>query len=385
MSLRDVIIEQIRAKGPLSFAAYMELALYHPEFGYYACTESRTGHKGDFFTSVDIGSTFGELLSKQFAQMCEILSFNTNSRLKKFDLVEAGSGSGHLTKDILDKAEVSYQDFYKLVRCTLLDRSPSACASHSETLRHHNIKLDRSGSELTSSSVQGVIFANELLDAMPVHSIVMTDKGLREVYVDVDGENLVECLGMACQEVQIYLNRHNIRLSPGWRGEVSPAAVSWVEHAGRCLERGFLVLVDYGYEATELYSKNHASGTLASYKQHRLEIRTDRKTATPLWLAEPGNCDITAHIDLTAIRQAAERVGLQTLGILDQTYFLLGLISEKSWHKESSSDINALKRRLGLKTLLTPGSLGSTHKVMIFGRDVGTPKLDGFSFAMRIT
>jgi len=385
MSLRDAIIKQIRTEGPLSFAAYMELALYHPELGYYACTKRRSGHKGDFFTSVDIGSVFGELLSKQFAQMCKLLSLDANGNLKKFDLVEAGSGSGHLTKDILDQAEVSYQDFYKLVRCTLLDRSPSARLSHAETLKHHNVKLDRSGVELTSSSIQGVIFANELLDAMPVHSIVMTEEGLREVYVDVDGENLVERLGVACQEVQTYLRRHNIRLDPGWRGEVSPVAVNWVENAGRCLKQGFLVLVDYGYEAAELYSKNHTSGTLASYQHHRLEIRTDRKTETPLWLTEPGSCDITAHVDLTAIQQAAERVGLQTLGILDQTYFLLGLASEDSWYKESYTDIDALKRRLGLKTLLMPGSLGSTHKVMIFGRNVGTPKLDGFSFATRMT
>ena len=383
MSLRDVIIERIRLDGPLSFAAYMDVALYHPELGYYAHSDRRSGRAGDFFTSVDLGSVFGELLSKQFAQMWRITVSNAGGDLGHFDLVEAGAGNGRLARDILDRSAVAHQDFYEAVRCTLVERSPAARSAQETTLEQHLAKLSRSALELPSS-VQGIIFANELLDALPVHAVEMTKRGLREVYVDVEGHQLVERLGAVSPTVQAHIERHRIRLEPGWRAEVSPAMVGWVEDAGRRLQHGFLVLVDYGHEATELYSPTHSAGTLTSYRQHRAETGSDRGAAARPWLDEPGVSDITAHVDLTAVRQAAERVGLQTLATLDQTYFLLGVAS--AGDRETSDDgIDAIKRRLAFKTLLLPGGLGSTHKVLIFGRSVGNPELDGCSFSVRAT
>ena len=383
MSLRDVIIERIRLDGPLSFAAYMDVALYHPELGYYAHSDRRSGRAGDFFTSVDLGSVFGELLSKQFAQMWRITVSNAGGDLGHFDLVEAGAGNGRLARDILDRSAVAHQDFYEAVRCTLVERSPAARSAQETTLEQHLAKLSRSALELPSS-VQGIIFANELLDALPVHAVEMTKRGLREVYVDVEGRQLVERLGAVSPTVQAHIERHRIRLEPGWRAEVSPAMVGWVEDAGRRLQHGFLVLVDYGHEATELYSPTHSAGTLTSYRQHRAETGSDRGAAARPWLDEPGVSDITAHVDLTAVRQAAERVGLQTLATLDQTYFLLGVAS--AGDRETSDDgIDAIKRRLAFKTLLLPGGLGSTHKVLIFGRNVGNPELDGCSFSVRAT
>jgi SAM-dependent MidA family methyltransferase len=130
-----------------------------------------------------------------------------------------------------------------------------------------------------------------------------------------------------------------------------------------------MVVIDYGHEETELYGGSHGSGTLTSFKQH---------TQLADFLQSPGECDITAHVDLTAVTRAAERGGLDVLGRLDQTYFMLGL---------GIADLEnmSLPQRLAMKTLLLPGGLGSTHKVLIFGRDVGKPALKGCSYRVRMT
>ena len=383
MPLRDVIESRIRAAGPLPFAEYMDLALYHPQLGYYARAGRRSGRAGDFFTSVDAGPPFGELLAAQLAEMSRLAA--PEGTAAACDLVEAGAGSGRLARSVLDHAATAHPDFYRELRLTLVERSPAARAAQQAALGPHAGRLAQSGAELPAG-VRGIIFANELLDALPVHSVVMTAAGLREVYVDSRDGRLVETPGPVSPAVEAHVERFGIRLEAGWRSEVSPAAVAWVTAAARCLERGFLLLIDYGHEAHELYSPTHAHGTLACYRRHRVEAAGDGRAGAP-WLEEPGARDITAHVDLTAVRTAAEEAGLETLGTLDQTYFLLGLAGQDG-AADAAPDgggLDALRRRLALKTLLAPGGLGSTHKVLIFGRDVGRPGLRGLSFSRRVT
>ena len=402
MTLRELIVRRIREAGPLPFAEYMDLALYHPELGYYARADRRSGRAGDFLTSVDSGTVFGALLARQFAEMWPLAAPGAAPAL-----VEAGAGSGRLARDVLDHLAGACPDLYRTLRLTLVERSPAARAAQAATLGAHAARLAGAATELPAG-VRGVVFANELLDALPVHPIVMTADGVREVHVDRDGERLVERLGPASAAVRAHVARFGIRLEPGWRAEVSPAAVAWVAEAARRLTRGFLVLIDYGHDARELYSLTHARGTLTCYRRHRAAVGGEGGAAAP-WLAEPGACDITAHVDLTAVRTAAEQAGLQTLAVLDQTYFLLALAglegrgeaprpaangqapgrqgapgnaaSRDAW----PFDPGTLRERLALKTLLVPGGLGSTHKVLIFGRNVGTPSLRGCAFSRRAT
>ena len=385
MDLRDVITSRIRAAGPLPFAEYMDLALYHPELGYYARAGRRSGRAGDFYTSVDAGPLFGELLAAQFAEMQRLAAPEG-----PFDLVEAGAGNGRLARRVLDHAAAAHPALYRALRLTLVERSPTARAAQHDALGPHGGRLAQSGSELPAR-VRGVIFANELLDALPVHSIVMTAAGLREVHVDSRNGHLVERSGPVSPAVEEHVERFGIRLDAGWRTEVSPAAIAWVTAAARRLERGFLLLVDYGHEAHELYSPTHAQGTLACYHRQRVEAAGDGRAGAP-WLEAPGSRDITAHVDLTAVRTAAEAEGLRTLGVLDQTYFLLALAGEDgaaggtpAGAAADGDAVDAIRRRLAFKTLLVPGGLGSTHKVLIFGRDVGAPRLRGCSFSRRVT
>ena len=383
MTLREVILQRIRAEGPLSFAKYVDLALYHPALGYYARADRRSGRAGDFFTSVDLGPVFGELLAEQFAEMWDVVSAAGARDASTFDLVEAAAGSGRLARDVLDAAEARHPAFYAAIRLSLVDRSPTARAAHRTTLGRHAAKLAASDTALPART-SGVIFANELLDALPPHVVIMTDDGLREVYVDADEGRLVERIGpISDDRVRAHVERWDVRLERGWRAEVNPEAIAWVDQAARGLDRGFLVLIDYGHEAAELYSAAHATGTLRTY--HRHQVAQDPVSSTPPWLREPGECDITAHVDLTAVRHTAERAGLETLGVLDQTYFLLGLGVAGRLEAGPGDDLPQLKRRLAMKSLLIPGGLGSTHKVLVFGKRVGAPQLAGCSYRVRAT
>ena len=356
----------------------MSLALYHPEQGYYARAARRTGRSGDFFTSVDVGPIFGSLLGRQFAEMWRRLDDD-----QPFDLVEAAASNGQLARDVLDWARAHDPDFYAAIRLHLVDASPAARAAQQEMLAAHEARVVASTARLPDA-VHGVIYANELLDALPVHSVVMTDRGLREHYVDVTPEGrLIERAGRPSNDaLERYLAAAHVTLQPGWRAEINLAALAWMARACHALHRGFLLLVDYGHEARELYSATHAAGTLTTFHRHVSEQH--RALHEPPWLLEPGARDITSHVDLTSVRRTAEELGLATLGVLDQTYFLLALgLSDLAG--STGTSMPELRQRLALKTLLMPGGLGSTHKVMVFARGVEAPGLRGLSGMQRLT
>ncbi|MEE3202144.1 MAG: SAM-dependent methyltransferase [Acidobacteriota bacterium] len=381
MSLSEVIRQRIRQEGPLPFATYADLALYHPEFGYYTRAGQRSGRDGDFITSVDFRASLGTLLAAQFWEMWRSLDSD------RFDLVEVGAGNGRLSCDILDAVSSNEAAFYKAIHLHLVERSPTARNAQSKELTSHRSKLVSSGATLPADgSITGVILANELLDAFAPHILVMSDADLREVYIDIESNgSFVERLGpLSSSRLEAHIEEQKIVIKPGWRIEVTPEVDTWVRNAVRVLGRGFLLLIDYGYEARELYSATHSQGTVATYSHHQVET-TNKTTAAP-WLIEPGSRDITAHINLTAVKSAAESAGATTLGILDQTYFLLGLgAAEHATTTNSTEDIDSIRRRLAMKSLLMPGGLGSTQKVMVFGKGVGTPELSGLSFQIRTT
>jgi SAM-dependent MidA family methyltransferase len=388
------IADVIRERGPLTVAAFMDVALYDRDLGYYARAVRRSGRAGDFFTSVDVGPVFGELLELQIAEMASILESRIPNPESPFDLVEAGAGNGRLSADILRAAHRRDPWLYERTRLHLADASASARAAERTTLAGGpgNVDVvDRlvSSSESLPSSFEGVLIANELLDALPVHQVVMRADGLREVYVDVSDGRLVTREGpVSTPALAAYLDRLGVALEPGWRVEINLRASDWIRDVARRLRRGFVILIDYGHEARELYSPTHAGGTLTTFARHTM-AGPESSPGSPSWLAHPGEQDITAHVDFTSVRAAAEDEGLTTLGFLDQTYFLLGLANlENLEHRGNPANLanpENLKQRLALKTLLMPGGLGSTHKVMILSKGVGTPALQGCSYKMRVT
>jgi SAM-dependent MidA family methyltransferase len=351
----------------------MDLALYDPEVGYYARAVRRSGRAGDFFTSVDVGPVFGELLEVQLSEMAGII--RSRSGVEAFDLVEAGAGDGRLSADILHAARERSPAFYESIRLHLVEASGTARAAQRSTLGDAAGAL-RSSTASLPESFEGVLLANELLDALPAHQVVMRQDGLRELYVARAADRLTLTEGPpSTPRLQAYLDRAGGALEPGWRAEINLRAVDWVMEAARRLTRGFLVLIDYGHEARELYSVTHAAGTLTSFTGHR---GAGPESAGPVWLENPGEQDLTAHVDFTSVRAAAEAEGMTLIGFLDQTYFLMGLLDGARYQP-------SLARNAQFKTLIMPGGLGSTMKVLILGKNVGTPELRGCSFKMRVT
>jgi SAM-dependent MidA family methyltransferase len=389
------IIDVIRERGPITVAAFMDVALYDDRFGYYARAPQRSGRAGDFFTSVDVGPVFGSLLAIEIGELADILSrrvpSDTDRSPGRFDLVEAGAGNGRLSADILRALRHRDPDLFDRLRLHLVESSPEARGAQPAVLGELSQRLVESSDSLPES-VEGVVIANELLDALPVHQVVMRKEGLREVYVlavadkQARGSTLIAVEGPpSTPRLAEYLAQIGVVLEPGWRAEIGLRAVEWIRHAARTLRRGFLILIDYGHEARELYSVTHSSGTLRGFSGHTVTA-TDAGgqggagfSGTPPWLARPGDQDLTAHVDFTSVRAAAEAEGLTTLCFTDQTYFLLGLLGG------DESAAFTLNERLALKTLMIPGGLGSTHKVLILGKNVGEPALLGCSFRQRIT
>jgi len=372
----------------MTVAAFMDLALYDSERGYYARAAQRSGRAGDFFTSVDVGPIFGELVEAQLAEMGAIL--NSESGIWDFDLVEAGAGNARLSADILRAARAHHPTFYESLRLHLVEASGEARAAQQATLGDMADRLASSG-EALPASFEGVLLANELLDALPVHQVVMRASGLREVYVESGTRgrtgvrppsdpglspplHLVEG-PLSTPALAEYLDRLGTTLEPGWRAEINLRAVDWIREAARRLRRGFIILIDYGHDARELYSPAHAGGTLTTFARHQSR-GPESAPETPAWLRNPGEQDLTAHVDFTSVRAAAEAEGLTTIAFLDQTYFLLGLLPEV---RNPQSAIR------NVKTLVMPGGLGSTHKVLILGKGVGAPALRGCSFRVRVT
>lgn len=372
------LIDLIHERGRLTVDAFMDLALYDPRFGYYASAAQRTGRAGDFFTSVDVGPLFGELLEVQIAEMARLMG----SPDAPFDLIEVGAGNGRLAADILRSAVRRHPDLAARTRLHLVEASPAARAAHRVTLGDLAPHLATSADAMPMG-LQGVLVANELLDAMPVHQLVRRGNSLREVFVVCDGERLSTKEGpLSSPAVAEYLHAVGATLEDGWRVEVNLRAPAWVADVSSRLDRGFAILIDYGHPAEELYSETHAGGTLTTFSRHTMAGADT--PGTPAWLLRPGEQDITSHVDFTTVQAAARTAGFDVLGFLDQTYFLMGLLEDTDL-TVGLSPAQQLKRRLALKTLLMPGGLGSTCKVLLLGKGMGTPALKGCSYRVRVT
>jgi SAM-dependent MidA family methyltransferase len=364
--LQALIRQRIRECGPMTVAAFMEIALYHPECGYYARASRRSGSAGDFFTSADTGPLFGELLAVHIANMAASLG----SDARPFTIVEAGAGDGRLAHAMMRALERTIPSLAARTRLHLVERSALARAAQRRRLEPWQ---DRAvASESLPDRFEGVLVANELLDAMPVHQLQIDGDQVREVFVVLEGERLVtRAAAVSDPALTIPLTAAGVTLAPGSRAEVSPAAVHWVRDAARRLERGFLILIDYGRDA--LFGAN-PEGTLTTFRRHH---QPDGTSPAP-WLDQPGSQDITAHVDFTAVRTAAESEGCVTLGFMDQTYFLLAAAARRL----DSFDV---AERQSFKTLILPGGLGSTMKVLVLGKQVGSPSLLCTSGRSRVT
>jgi SAM-dependent MidA family methyltransferase len=342
----------------------MELCLYHPELGYYIRPRQRIGREGDFFTSSSVHALFGRLVGRQLHQMWELLGRGP------FAIAEQGAGEGHLCLDILDAAAEEFPEFYKEIRYFLVEISPDNKARREKMLTSHRGCTEWVSLE-SLAGMEGCFLSNELVDAFPVHLLEKQGQDLFEVFVTEAGGNFVEALRPpstpAISEHFQWLGTAPVE---GNRVELNLRAVSWMKKVAGLLKRGFVLTIDYGYPAAELYAPFRRNGTLMCYQRH---------TSSENPYERIGCQDITAHVDFTALQRAGGEEGLENLYFGAQYRFLVGLgFVEALMELESreADETRARALRLTLKNLILPeGGMGDIFKILVQGKGVGRPQL----------
>ena len=366
--LAQLLAERIGATGPISFAEYMRECLYHPQFGYYSKAEAR--RFADYYTSVDVHPIFGRLVARQLSEMWEFLG-----RPGEFFAVEAGAGAGRLAAQILDFAARELPDFYRALRYFAVEKSSARRERQRETLGKHLADGRATpAAELPDGISAGCIFSNELLDAFPVHRVCPKRGTLREIYVGYDGQRLREEIGpLTSPEIETYFQEQRITLREGQQAEVNLDAREWIRAAGRKLGRGFVLTVDYGHEAAELYNERHMRGTLLAYSAHH---------ATEDFLERPGEQDLTAHVNFTALDMWGRCEGLARTGCVSQMAFLVALGRGNEFadlYDAGAGEVERIRARLMLKSLINAEGMGERFQVFIQHKGVAQPNLTGLA------
>jgi SAM-dependent MidA family methyltransferase len=364
--LATTLTEHIRSWGPITFAKYMDACLYDPQYGYYTRAEQLP--RRDYFTSVDAGPIFGRLLARQFQEMWIQLG-----RPAEFPLVEPGAGTGALAAQILDFAAESFPEFYGALQYVAVERSAARRAAAAPALAPHlAAKHFALVSDMPSQIPCGCIFSNEFVDALPVHRLVREGHDLREIYVGSGTNGLCEQFGaLSSLELAEYLTEQGITLQEGQLAEVNLEACVWIAEMGAKLSRGFVLTIDYGHEAAELYNHLHMRGTLLAYEKHR---------ASENFFRAPGQQDLTAHVNFTALDRHGARAGLQRTGFASQSNFLLSLARYSDFADLQSPTMNESQQtraRLLFKTLICPEGMGETFQILIQHKGIAQPHLSG--------
>lgn len=365
-ALIEFIRERIRSGGPVTFAWFMEQALYHPEHGYYSSGRAAIGRRGDYFTSVSVGPLFGRLMAAQFAEMWEALE-----RPNEFSIVEQGAHDGQFARDVLEAARKHYPEFFASLLYQIVEAFPVLQSRQREMLAAFGTKVAWQSSLEQLEPFVGVHFSNELIDSMPVHVVQWTGDEWVEHHVRERGDNLVfEDSPLSRPALAPAVAKIPLPLPAGYETEINLAALDWIASLSRALQRGFVVAADYGFGRDEFYAPHRREGTLRAYARHQL---------LPSPLEQIGRADITAHAEWTSLMEGARASGLTSNGLCDQHHFLTGLLTGNAGREfESSADA---KTKRALQTLLHPGFLGMKFQFLVLAKDASAAALSGLRFA----
>jgi SAM-dependent MidA family methyltransferase len=377
--LRRKIEQEIGERGPILFSRFMELCLYDDEYGYYSRNAAQFGKAGDFYTSSDVHAVFGRLMARQFEEMWCMLG-----RPEKIVLKEFGPGRGLFAQDALDWSEKKFPEFFRALHYLLVERSPALRERIEQTLKRH---IDAGKAEVDVASDVGIgkaemqsafpiiIFASEFFDALPVE-IVSAQGSLR---VDVRDGRFVETWVSSSDEELEFLDRYSVHAESDERIEVALAAQRYAEKMLRDVEQGFFVAIDYGYTRDEQLAGRHR-GTVKAIRQHSV-------SANPY--EAPGEQDITADVNFTALAAAAKKSGWNAQKLITQSQFLLG-IGEANQFADAFENCRLPQERakvaLQLKHLVTPAGMGESFHVFVASKEIEAEKvskLAGLSFGRR--
>ena len=369
----------------------MELCLYDPTHGYYSRNAEQFGKAGDFYTSSDVHAVFGRLMARQFDQMWRALGSP-----EKITIVELGPGRGLFAQDVLDWSERKFPEFFRAVRWVLVEASPALRQRMEATLARHiergiatliapdgvwvaqrfsaaNNSLSQTGA--LAPEVPTILFANEFFDALPVE--ILSPQGT--LHIDTREERFVETWTPSSPAELEFLDRHSIHPEPGERVEAPLSAQHYMRQIASTINRGLLIVIDYGYTRAEQLAGRHR-GTLKAIRKHSV-------SSNPY--EAPGEQDITADVNFTALAAAAEPQGMQTQKLITQSQFLMG-IGEATQFSDAFEDCRLPQERakvaLQLKHLVTPAGMGESFQVLVASKGIQEEKvsaLAGLNFARK--
>jgi SAM-dependent MidA family methyltransferase len=371
--LTEFILTQIRGRGPVPFHDFMGWCLYHPEYGYYQSPETGSGPSGDYYTSPCVHPLFGGLIARQLLQMAHLLGD------ERFEIIEMGGGKGYLCEDILTWIRRNEPDFYEGVHYSLIEHAPLCVSEQKNRLAPFEkegkvswMDSRQFGSTEAPWRFKGCFLSNELIDAFPVHRVIVHQGVLKEIYVREEAGEFREHWGeLTDPGILPYFESLGITLEEGQTAEVNLEALRWLETVARRLDRGFVLTIDYGHLARELYAPHRRGGTLLCYFRHLVSENPYERI---------GEQDITSHVNFTALIRRGQELGLQTTGFVPQFHFLigLGLLEEMESIGRGMTPLEALKLRLSIKHLIEPETgMGEAFKVLIQHRGTDQLLLDG--------
>jgi SAM-dependent MidA family methyltransferase len=337
------IAEEIAARGGwIPFAHYMELVLYEPRLGYYAGGAQKLGPSGDFVTAPELGRLFGRTLARQLRE------------LAPGRVLEVGAGSGALAQTLIEELGCEY---------LILETSPSLRARQRERLGDRARWLDAPPGDF-----RGAVIANEVLDAMPVHAVAWTAEGIMERGVALEGGGLVWRERPAGGEL---LERARaIEVAPRYESEIGLVGQAWMRSLGDWLREGVALVIDYGFARHEYYHAQRSMGTLMCHHRHQAHGEV---------FFQPGRQDLTAHVDFSALAEAARGAGLEVLGYATQAQFLVNCgITDVLGEANIENALHYAPLAAEAQKLLSPAEMGELFKVLAVGRPRAAP-LIGFA------
>jgi SAM-dependent MidA family methyltransferase len=361
MLLSEIIIEQIKNQGLMSFRDFMEMVLYYPDLGYYNSKQNIIGAEGDFYTNASLSASFGAMLGRQIEEMWKILGKKT------LKIIEYGAGTGLLCHDILDYLK-NNPDLYNCCSYSIIEKSTSMREIEKKHL-HEKVCWHSSIKEIPQMNT--CILSNELVDNFAVHQVVMEDE-LMEVFVDYD-HGFKEVLQPANEALLDYFETLNVKLPKGFRTEINLEAITWIKEVAQWLKNGYVITIDYGALSSELYNINRRLGTLLCFNKHRINDNPYQFI---------GEQDITTHTNFSALKDWGAKYGLNYCGLVNQANFLLGLGFKEyqdklAQEKQSNAQLALQESIINYRLLM---DLGTKFKVLIQQKGVPDYPLSGLKF-----
>jgi len=340
----------------IRFRDYMEMCLYHPEYGYYMRDYDKVGKKGDFYTSASIGTVLGDMLADYYISWAY-----EHTEVVSPTLVEWGGGNGMMASQVMERLRLRDPDLYERTQLIMIEYSPYHRKLQREQLASHaRVRWIDEQTWDEEAPWQGVyMWANELLDAYPVHRVKMIDGVLHEIWVGWDAERrrYIERYYPVDEEIRTYIEELDLGFEEGQLAEINTSAKRWIMRLGKQLAASIVTLIDYGDESIEIYAAHRMLGTLMCYHQHR--------AADDPYVYE-GEQDITAHVDFTTARRAALAAGFRDVRVESQAAYLLrgGVLGWLQDHHDPDPFSPVARRNRSIRQLLLSDQMSELFKVM---------------------